>query len=356
MNKILDDKTPIRRALLAWYRRNARDLPWRGAADPYRVWVTEIILQQTRVDQGTPYIERFFQALPDVQALAATKTDRVLKLWEGLGYYARARNLHKAAQRIVRERGGVLPDSAVAWRELPGVGRYTAGAIASIAFDERTPAVDGNVKRVLSRWTDLKDSVDDSATVEGLWDLAGDLVHGKSPGDFNQALMELGAQACTPKKPDCGACPVSRYCRSLHAGTQEQRPVRRPKKKIPHHEIVVAAIRKNGRYLIGKRPPKGLLGGLWEFPGGKVEPGETHAAALRREIREEVGITVKVGALVASVKHAYSHFKITLTVYNCVQQRGTPQAKAHTELKWVLKRDFKNYTFPKANHKFLDLL
>lgn len=352
---ILQNRAGFRRRMVNWFRKHARDLPWRGTRDPYRVWVSEIILQQTRVDQGTPYIERFLKRFPTVEALARAEIDQVLKLWEGLGYYSRARNLHRAAV-VVTAHGAGLPHCAADWMELPGVGRYTAGAIASIAFDEPVPVLDGNVKRVLARLLDLETSIDESPTVDMLWKVSEDLVRGRAPGDFNQAMMELGAAVCMPRSPDCGACPVSSYCLSKANGTQNSRPVRRAKKQVPHKEIVVAAIRKNGRYLLGKRPMEGLLGGLWEFPGGKVEPGEDHESALLRELREELGIEVEVGELIACVNHAYSHFKVTLNVYACRHVSGTPRPNAHTELKWVPRKRFSDFTFPKANHKFLSRL
>lgn len=346
----------IRRALLAWYGRNARELPWRGTRDPYAVWVSEIILQQTRIDQGTPYYNRFMAAFPTVQALAAASEDAVLKQWEGLGYYSRARNLHHAAKTIVSEREGAFPETAQAWQALPGVGRYTAGAIASIAFDEPVPVLDGNVKRVLARLFDIAEPVDQSNTEQRLWTLAEALVAPRRPGDFNQAMMELGATVCVPKAPLCSACPVHRVCRSATRGTQTERPVKKKKAATPHYEIVVAAIEKNGRFLLGKRPPKGLLGGLWEFPGGKVRARETHTKALEREIREELGIDIRVGGLAAVVNHAYSHFKVTLNVYRCTLEAGTPRPTSHTALKWVPRAQFNRYAFPKANHKFLEVL
>ncbi len=346
----------FRRRVINWFRREARDLPWRGNPDPYVVWISEIALQQTRIEQGTPYIQRFLGAFPNVESLAAANPDEVLKLWEGLGYYTRARNLHRAARQVVNERCGTLPQSAEDWESLPGVGPYTAGAIASIAFGEAAPVLDGNVKRVMARVTDLEESIDDASTNNALWDLMRYLVAGKAPGDFNQGLMELGAQVCAPRSPRCGACPVRPYCAAHDRGTQSLRPVRNPKRPVPHHEIVVAAIREKGRYLLGKRPPNGLLGGLWEFPGGKIEPGEEPVTALRREVREELGIEADVGGLVASVKHAYTHFRITLNVYRCNIREGRPRAGSHVELKWVAPQDFDRYAFPKANHKFLHLL
>lgn len=349
-------KPTFLRNLLDWYSEEARDLPWRRTRDPYCLWLSEIILQQTRVDQGLPYYERFVRRFPNVQELAAASLDEVLKLWEGLGYYTRARNLHRCAQVVVERHDGVFPDNAAGLLTLPGIGRYTAGAIASMAFDEPAPILDGNVIRVLSRIYDLEDCVDDAGTRKHLWDLASGLVSAKSPGAFNQALMELGACVCTPREPICGTCPVRRQCRARRRGMQADRPVRRKKKPVPHHEVVVGAIRRDGHYLLGKRPPEGLLGGLWEFPGGKVEQGETHAEALKRELREELGIGVSVGGLIATVKHAYTHFKITLSVYRCDVQTGEPRAVSHDALEWVAPEDFGKYAFPKANQKFLGLL
>ena len=349
-------KAAFRRKMVDWYRAQARDLSWRGTKDPYAVWVAEIILQQTRVDQGTPYIERFLKRFPTVEKLAAARQDSVLKLWEGLGYYSRARNLHKAAQKVIRENDGILPVTTDEWQSLPGVGRYTAGAIASIAHDQQSPVVDGNVKRVLTRLTDCPDNIDLPGTTETIWEWMTILVKGKSPGDFNQSIMELGANVCTPRNPSCTSCPVKTFCEANNNNTQSKRPVRTKKKKVPHHEIVIAAIQKNGRYLLGKRPSKGLLGGLWEFPGGKIESGETPEQALAREIKEELGITIRSPEFLTSVKHAYTHFKVTLHIYHCKQHKGTPTPKVHTQLKWTRKKDFGKLAFPKANHKFLSKL
>lgn len=346
----------LRRSLLAWFRRSARQLPWRGTRDPYRIWVSEVLLQQTRLQTMLPYYERFTDAFPTVHALAAADEEQVIKLWEGLGYYSRARNLHRAAKMIVNELDGRLPAKAEDWRRLPGVGRYTANAIASIAFAERVPVVDGNVKRVLARVFNVEECVDDAKTERLLWSIAEALVARKSPGDFNQALMEMGSLICTPRSPLCDECPIRRVCDARALGRQESLPVRRKKKPVPHYEIVAGAVRKNGRYLLGKRPSEGLLGGLWELPGGKVKRGETHEQALKRELKEELEIEVAVGTLVASVKHAYSHFKVTLYVYRCQHVAGRARPLHHAEVKWVRRKDFSNYAFPAATRKVLHLL
>ena len=349
-------RTGIRRALLNWYGRHARDLPWRRTRDPYRIWLSEIMLQQTRVDTVQAYYERFTRALPRVEDLAGADEDVVLKLWEGLGYYSRARNLQRAARTIVHDLGHQFPSTAEGWQQLPGIGRYTAGAIASIAFDQRVPVLDGNVKRVFARLWAIDACIDESRTIEALWSVAEVLLPVKSPGTFNQAIMELGAQVCTPRRPQCDACPVQRWCDGHAQGRQALLPVRRSKKPTPHYEIVAAAIRKNGRYLLGKRPSDAMLGGLWEFPGGKVEAGETHEAALIRELKEELGIDIHVGRRLASVDHAYSHFSITLNVYACVHVQHRPQTHFHSALKWVPRKQFDQYAFPAANLKCFDRL
>jgi A/G-specific adenine glycosylase len=257
----------IRRRLLDHYDVHRRDLPWRGESDPYRVWVSEVMLQQTRVQTVIPYYRRWMERFPDVEALAAADEDDVLSLWEGLGYYSRARNLQKAA-RVVRERhGGSLPDSADALRGLPGFGAYTAGAVASIAFNAPAPAVDGNVRRVLSRLFDLA-----APTGAELQARAAELVDPTRPGDFNQALMDLGATVCMPIEPRCSACPLETLCQARVRGTVHLRPGARPRKVIPQRSFAVAVILdREDRVLLVRRPRVGLLGGMWAFPEVEAE-------------------------------------------------------------------------------------
>ncbi len=314
------------------------------------------MLQQTQVETVIPYFRRFMRTFPTVQTLANASDDEVLKLWEGLGYYSRARNLHKTAKIISNEYAGEFPKTLREWQQLPGVGRYTAGAIVSIAFDVPAPILDGNVKRVLARFFCIESCVDEADTVRRLWFLAERLVPSKKSGYFNQALMELGRRICMPRKPTCVQCPLKRLCEAEKTGCQESLPIRRKKRAVPHHEIVAAVVRKNGWFLIGKRPPGGLLGGLWEFPGGKIEEGETHQDALIRELREELDIRILPGEHITTVNHAYSHFSITLHVYVCRHVDGKPRAKYHSEVKWVPRSHFGRYAFPAANHKFLSRL
>jgi A/G-specific adenine glycosylase len=309
-------------------------------------------LQQTRVEQGLPYYARFIAEFPDVESLARAPVGRVLKAWEGLGYYARARNLHKAARivaRIVARTGG-FPDTAAGWAELPGVGRYTANAIASIAFGERVAVVDGNVERVLTRVFDIADCIDSAATRRRLWGLAGELVPARRPGDFNEAVMELGARVCVPRKPLCAECPLRGCCRSREAGTQDARPVRAAKKRIPHIRGGVAIIEHRGRLLIGLRPDSGLLGGLWEFPSWEGG-GDPRAAVLNA-----VGLDVTVGDCAGVVTHAYSHRKVTLRVYRCTLDGGRIDRGSYDTVKWVYARHLGRYPMPGICHKVLNLL
>ena len=338
----------IRCSLLAWFRRRKRDLPWRRSTDPYRVWISEIILQQTRVDQGLPYYERFLDAFPNVESLARAPLGRVLKAWERLGYYARARNLHKAA-RIVAQTGR-FPATAAEWAELPGVGRYTANAIASIAFAECVPVVDGNVQRVLARLFNIADRIDATPTRQRLWTLAGGLVPAKAPGDFNQAIMELGARVCVPRKPLCADCPLRTRCKALAASTQEARPARTPKKRIPHVHSVAAVIENRGRLLIARRPASGMLGGLWEFPAFDGDKNLSDA------VLNALGLDVTVGDCLGDVAHTYSHRKVTLRVYRCSLNSGRPSTALYDKVKWVWPGHLSRYPMPGICHKVLQLL
>jgi A/G-specific adenine glycosylase len=352
---------PIAPALLAWWDAGHADLPWRRSRDPYAIWVAEIMLQQTQITTVIPYYERWMARFPTVQALAAASLDEVLKLWEGLGYYSRARNLHVAAQTVVAEYNGRLPRTAADLMKLKGIGRYTAGAIASIAFYEPAPVLDGNVIRVLSRLADLDEDVTETATKKRLWRLAADLVPPERPGDYNQALMELGQQICLPANPRCLICPLSAVCLARQHGTQLERPVRPPRPNTPHYDVVAGVIWQDGvgaadRFLIAQRPLDGLLGGLWEFPGGKVEPGEALPDALRREIEEELGMTIEVGRFLITIKHAYTHFRITLHAFHAAHKAGRPQNLGVAEHAWVTLAELDRYAFAVTDRKIIAAL
>jgi len=346
----------IRQTLLDWYTVAARDLPWRRTGDPYAIWLSEIMLQQTRVPAAIPYYERFLARFPTVGHLARARLDTVLKLWEGLGYYSRARNLHKAAREIASRHHGQIPRTRDELLALPGIGRYTAGAIASIAFDEKAPLVDGNVERVLCRVFRIHGSPKDTGIKKRLWSLAEDLLPDSHVGRFNQALMELGSEVCTPRSPRCNDCPLARLCEANRHSEQETLPTRSPKKPLPSHTVVVGVIRRAGRILIDKRKPEGLLGGLWEFPGGKVRPGESLESALHRELREELDIEVEITREIAIVEHAYTHFRVEIHAFECEHVQGEPRPLACAALKWVRPSELDRHAFPAANKKIIQLI
>jgi len=315
--------------LLAWFRKGGRDLPWRRTKDPYAIWVSEIMLQQTQIATVIPYYGRWMRRFPTLRSLAKATQDEVLKVWEGLGYYARARNLHKAAQALKK-----LPVTSEEWRGVPGVGAYTAAAIASIAHGERAAVFDGNVRRVLSR-LEARD-VSEAPPPQG------------KPGDYNQALMELGQRICTPRAPKCPECPLADQC--LSKEDPERWPSKKPKKEIPHQEVAIGVIWKGDRVYVQRREEEGLLGGLWEFPGGKREQGESYEAALRREIQEETGFGVEVGPFLTTVKHRYSHFSVELHTYHCFHRKGKAGGR------WVTLGEIGALAMPKANLRILDEL
>jgi A/G-specific adenine glycosylase len=345
---------PLQNDLLAWYEQHAANLPWRENHDPYRVWLSEIMLQQTQVETVKPYFARFLDAFPSVGALANAPLSDVLKLWEGLGYYSRARNLHQAAQAVVRDFGGQFPQTAEQLLNLPGIGRYTAGAIASIAFGEVVPVLDGNVIRVFARLTDLEDDVTQPAVKARLWELAEKWLPNERPGDYNQALMELGRTVCKPRNPLCKECPIHAHCLAFAHGTQALRPVKKSKAPTPHYDVAAGIIWNDiGEVLIAQRPLDGLLGGLWEFPGGKLEAGETLPECLKRELREELAIEVEVGELFTVVQHAFTHFKITLHAFTCKYESGEPQAIGVRDWAWVRPDELSRYSFGKADRQVI---
>ncbi len=343
--------------LLEWWDAGHADLPWRRSKDPYAVWVAEVMLQQTQIATVLPYYERWMERFPAVESLAEASLDEALKLWEGLGYYSRARNLHAAARTIVSEHGGVIPQSATELRRLKGIGPYIAGAIASIAFDQPAAILDGNVIRVFSRLYDLPDDVTGSATRQELWRLAWAMIPTERPGDYNQALMELGQRLCLPARPICHACPLGHLCLARARGTQLERPVRPARKRLPHYNVVAGVIqRHDGRLLIAQRPLDGLLGGLWEFPGGKQEDGETLPAALQREIREELAIEIEAGPLLTIVPHAYTHFRITLYALQAQYVSGEVRDLGVAGHAWVVPDDLDAYAFAATDRRIIAYL
>ncbi|MFN3690285.1 MAG: A/G-specific adenine glycosylase [Fimbriimonadales bacterium] len=342
----------VRRALLDWFAVHRRPTPWRENPDPYRVWVSEVMLQQTQTATVVPYFERFIARFPDVWALANAPLEEVLRYWAGLGYYARARNLHRAAQMIAQN-GGQLPTTVDRLRELPGVGAYTAGAIASIAFGQATPVVDGNVTRVLARLLWLKGDLKTAAAQKQLWYLGEQLVDPLHPGAFNQAIMELGSTVCTPVQPRCGACPVSRFCAAYQRGqpTAVPEPSRRP----PTHKVVdvSALIEREGRFLLAQRPTEGLWGGLWEFPRATRDGRETlETVATRAATR--VGVIAEPSRILTKVKHTVTYSRIHLYGYLCVWLQGEAACAEYVACEWVAPDALEGYPLPAPQRRLAE--
>ncbi len=349
----------IRKSLTEWYLKNKRNLPWRQSADPYAIWISEVMLQQTQVNTVIPYFYKFLRQFPSIHSLAAADQESVLKAWEGMGYYARARNLHRAAIEIVNNHHGKIPSSFKELKNLPGMGNYTAAAVASIAFHKPCPVVDGNVKRVLSRLFLIDTPVNDASAHKVFYQCASGFLDRHSnehQGIFNQALMELGALICKPRNPVCGICPLIALCGAYQQDLIPQFPKRHPKKKSPEYQVSAAIIRKSGRILITRRKPEGHLGGLWEFPGGKVRENETPEQACVREIKEEVNLDISVESFLTRIRHTYTHFKIKMDIYNCTYVSGDLKLNGPVDYRWVTVDELELFPFPGADRKFMHLI
>lgn len=336
----------LRKRLLAHYGRARRDLPWRRSRDPYAIWISEIMLQQTRVESVIPYYKRWMARFPDVVALAAAEVDDVLHAWEGLGYYSRARNLHRAAREVRDRFAGNLPSDPTVLRTLPGIGPYTAGAIASIAFGVVTPAVDGNAKRVLARLLDLP-----APTAAELQRHAAALVDSDRPGDFNQALMELGATVCTPRSPRCPACPLRSWCVARARGTVLDRPERAVRRPVPHRAFAVGVVvDADGRVLVRRRPEEGLLGGLWEFPAAEIDEADSVEQGRRLALHAAMGPGSHLAGMALDVvHHAFTHFRATYHAYLFVADGSMPETGRGG--RWLRPEGFEGLAFPVAQRK-----
>jgi len=345
----------IRAALLRWYRANRRDLPWRRTRDPYAIWISETMLQQTRVETVIPYYERFLARFPTVKDLATADEDDVFAHWAGLGYYSRARNLQRAAQDVVRDHGGALPRTAEELRALPGIGPYTAGALASIAFDAPEAIVDGNVVRVLARVHGIRDDVARKPTMDAIWREAAELACGESPGDLNQALMELGALVCTPRAPRCLACPLMRICDARAQGDAEALPLKTRATKTTAIEAVCAWAQRRGRVLVTKRPATGLMAGMWELAGGDLAPGEPPADGLRRALQQHTGLAVARPRLLGEVAHTFSHRVLRLHVFAIDAPRGRVRLDGPQAHRWVAPGELDSLAIGAATRKAIAL-
>ena len=347
------DPAEVAHRLLAWYGRAGRDLPWRRTRDPYRIWLSEVMLQQTGVETVIPYYERFLEAFPTVRALDAASVEEVVERWAGLGYYSRARNLHAAARRVVNSDGGCFPDTLEGLMELPGVGRSTAGAILSIAFNRPAPILDGNVRRVLCRLYALQDDPRSASGEKLLWSWASKLTPVDRPRDYAQAIMDLGATVCTPRAPDCGGCPLEASCRARALGLEDELPRRRGKKKVPTRVQVALLLISGGRCLVRRRPLSGMLGGLWEFPAAAVSEDETPGMAASR-LLQTLGLAAEPRPA-GEVAHVYSHFRLDLRLYRA-EAGETFKVAEGEETRWLPPAELAACPLHGAHKKALALL
>ncbi|SFM03139.1 A/G-specific DNA-adenine glycosylase [Salibacterium qingdaonense] len=354
MHTYTDDETihAFQDALLSWHSHHKRELPWRQDQDPYKVWVSEIMLQQTKVDTVIPYFHHFMNEFPTPEALAYAEEEKVMKAWEGLGYYSRVRNLQTAVKEVVEEYGGRVPEDRDAFSSLKGVGPYTSGAVLSIAYEKPEPAVDGNVMRVFSRIFNISDDIGKAKTRKRFESLVAPFLEEVKPSEFNQAVMELGALVCTPKSPGCLLCPVQDFCEARRAGTAEDLPVK-AKKKPPKAKDMAAAVVKNehGQILIHQRGETGLLARLWEFPNTEVPEGRKRTEALEHYLAGEYGVTAQVKEPVQKVEHVFSHLIWYITVFEAWTTESNVQ---DPDSRWVTWEDINQYAFPVSHQKILE--
>jgi len=349
--------TGIVQPLLQWFRKTNRDLPWRRTYDPYHVWISEIMLQQTQMDRGVAYFMRWINRFPDVQAVAKATEQEILKYWEGLGYYARARNLHRAAGIIAAEFAGEVPCDYKILLGLPGIGPYTAAAIASVAGNCDVAVIDANVTRVYARLFDIKEPVRERRVHQRLAEIAEKLLPRGQARAYNQALMDFGGLICTPKKPGCTICPVAGACAALQAGTVAERPMPVGKKEIITQRRVAGIIKANGRIFIQQRQSDDVWGGLWEFPGGEVIKGEEESS-LGDRIFQDTGLSVQPLELIARVNHQYTHHKIILYCFLCALNAGNgdPVLRSASSYRWIYPEQLEQFAFPAGPRKVLELI
>jgi A/G-specific adenine glycosylase len=351
----------VRQALLDWFKRfgrSSRDLPWRKNYDPYHVWISEIMLQQTQMDRGVVFFKRWVERFPDVGAVAMAPEREILKYWEGLGYYTRARNLHKAARIIVDQHQEKIPESYDSLLALPGIGSYTASAITSIAYNQDVAVVDANVERIFTRLFDINRPLKDNVTKKRIHKLAGDLLPSGEARIFNQALMDLGGLICTPKKPLCLECPLAGFCVALSAGHVHERSVLTGTKKTIPIEMVTGVLEDLGLLFIQQRLANDVWGSLWEFPGGRLEDGETPEEALVREYREETGFSIVVLDKITTIIHHYMNYKVILHCFRCrfTKMRTDPVLSAAQNCRWVNRKELAQYGFPAGHRKLIEYM
>ncbi|MBW2465960.1 MAG: A/G-specific adenine glycosylase [Deltaproteobacteria bacterium] len=344
--------------LLQWFRENARKLPWRQTYSPYHVWISEIMLQQTQMDRAVAYFNTWISYFPDIKSITRASEEKILKLWEGLGYYSRAHNILKTARLLAKNFNGNLPEDYKSLLRLPGIGPYTAGAIMSIAFHREYPLVDANIERVFARLFNLDKQVKDKETQIFIWQKAREMIPPGCARDFNQALMELGALICIPRNPRCRICPVSSHCQALRLELVSKRPVLKNPSKTIFIEMATGVLERNSRVLIQKRKPSGVWPNLWEFPGGRLEHGETPEMALVREYNEETELAVGNLRKIITVQHSYTIYRVVLHCYFCslLAGRDEPKLRGAQEYRWVNPAELSRYAFPAGHRKLIDHL
>jgi len=346
----MKSQNDISNQLITWYNNDKQSMPWRDDKNIYHIWLSEIMLQQTQINTVIPYYIKWLKQFPTINDVASSSEDNILKLWEGLGYYSRALNFHKACKTIIELYNGEIPKDD--FIKLKGVGPYIDAAVRSIGYHDVVPTIDGNVNRVVSRLLCLKKPP--QKEYKKIYNFLIKIIDSKAPGDFNQAMMDLGRNICKPKKTLCLECPLNTICKAYKENRINQYPIKIKAKKIPNINVAVGVIWKNNNILIAKRKSQGLLGGLWEFPGGKVNNHETSADCVIREIYEEIGVKVELKSFITNIKHQYSHFSISMDSFHCIYKSGNPEPKQCSDIKWIKPNEISKFAFPKANHKFIN--
>lgn len=340
----------IAKLLLTWYESSKRDLPWRKDKDPYKIWVSEIMLQQTRVEAVKPYFERWMESFPTLESLAVAQEEEVVHHWQGLGYYSRARNLLRGVREVNQSYGGQVPQTKEEIIGLAGVGDYTAGAILSIAYNKKEPAIDGNVLRVFSRLFCVGEDISSPATKKAIKQLVEDEMSEEHPGDFNQALMDLGSAICIPKAPRCGICPLEACCCAKEKGLEGQLPVKKKKAAPKEVRLIAGVIRLGESFLLHQRPDKGLLAGMWEFPTVEIKGEEDGLDTFRKVIKEETGQVIELERLLLQCTHIFSHRQWDISFYSCVVTPGK-EVPVEGRLKWLNRRDWEKLSFAGPHRK-----
>ena len=340
--------------LLEWYYEQNYNFPWRNSHDPYSIWLSEVMLQQTRVSTVLPYYKRWLSVFPDIPSVAKTNIDSILKLWEGLGYYSRARNFYRACQIVIEKYGGEVPRDPSEFLKLPGAGPFINAAVMSIAFNLPVPAIDANAARVVSRLICINKPFPQSK--KRIYSFLAGLIDPSIPGTFNQAIMDLGREICTPKTPACYACPVSSHCLGYMNNTVDKYPIKIKRPPLPHYNAAVGMVWKNNKVLISKRKESGFLGGLWEFPGGRVRPGESGSCCVIREVQKRLNVLVNPMCCVKKIRQTYSHFSISIDAYRCKYRSGRPRAMGYSDYCWVYPYEVHKFAFHRAGSKLFDVI